>query len=163
MIGFTMPSSERYPYHPTYNPDVEPYWEGVRRGELLYQVCDDCGEAVFHPRAMCPYCMGSRLAFHKSCGSGRIYSFTIQYFSASDALRERLPYALGIVEMQEGYYMFAEIVPADPDRLRVGAPVDVWFDKVDVDLVLPKFRLAIDGTRDASPPRTARAHPGDSA
>jgi uncharacterized OB-fold protein len=131
----------RHPYHPFPNPDMQVYWDGVRRGKLLYQVCNGCRSVIFHPRVMCPYCLSDDIRYEQSVGRGIIYSFTIQHLAASPEWRPKLPYALGIIAMDEGYYMFAEIVPPDLNVLKVGAPVKVWFDQVDDDLVLPKFEV----------------------
>jgi uncharacterized OB-fold protein len=134
-------ASSRHPYRPRFNPDMETYWNGVKAGKLLYQVCLPCKSVIFHPRVMCPYCLSDDVEYRESAGRGKIYSFTIQHYASSAAWKSKLPYALGIVEMEEGYFMFAEIDPPDLSVLRVGVPVTVWFDRVDDETVLPKFRV----------------------
>ena len=31
-------------------PNTQPFWDGVKAGELRYQSCDDCNNIVFYPR-----------------------------------------------------------------------------------------------------------------
>ena len=130
------------PLYPRWTIDTMPYWEGCRQGELRYQLCEACGEPVFHPRAACPYCLSPGLQWKKSAGEGVVYSFTIQHVPLDRADPGPLPLTLGIVELREGFHMFAEITGAD--SVRIGARVGVWFDHVAPDLALPKFRVLPD-------------------
>lgn len=118
-----------------------PYWEALRQGKLLYQRCVDCDEVVFHPRAICPYCLGDRLNWKTSAGKGKIYSFTVQHRAVSAAWKSRVPLALGIVELGEGFHMFTQFLTDNFDLLAIGRDVEVTFDKISEELVLPKFRL----------------------
>lgn len=126
---------------PRWNADSFPYWQGCLRGELLYQRCDDCGEVVFHPRAACPYCLSDALSWRNSAGQGEVYSFTVQHVPLHPDRAGPSPRVLGIVALAEGYHMFAEIAADDPADVRVGASVQVFFDRVAEDVALPKFRV----------------------
>ncbi len=53
-----------------------------------------------------------------------------------------MPYAIGMVELDEGVRLLAGIVDADLERLAVGAPVQVCFERISDDIALPMFRLA---------------------
>jgi uncharacterized OB-fold protein len=121
--------------------DSRPYWDGCRRGELLYQVCNACGEVVFHARAACPYCLKDALRWEKSAGKGAIYSFAIQMLPVDRQHPGKVPLTLGIVHLDEGFHMFTEIDSVDRNVLKIGARVGVYFDQVADDLVLPKFKL----------------------
>jgi uncharacterized protein len=133
------------PHYPRWSIDSMPYWEGCRRKELLYQHCDDCNEVVFHARAACPYCLSERLSWHRSAGEGALYSFSVQHFPVDRNNPGKLPLTLGIVELDEGFHMFTEIDCDDPERLRVGTRVSVYFETLAPDLVLPKFALSHSG------------------
>jgi uncharacterized OB-fold protein len=126
---------------PRWSVDTKPYWDALHRRELLYQQCEACGETVFHPRGLCPYCLSDRLSWRKSAGHGTIYSFTVQHVHSAPAWRDKMPIALGIVALDEGYHMFAQLLADDLDTLQIGLPVAVVFDKVSEELVLPKFRV----------------------
>ena len=121
--------------------DSLPYWEGCRRSELRYQICNDCGEVVFHARAACPYCLSDALRWERSAGKGVIYSFAIQQLPVDRKNPGKAPLTLGIVQLDEGFHMFTEIDSTDRNVLKIGARVSVFFDQVADDLVLPKFKL----------------------
>jgi hypothetical protein len=127
--------------YPRWSIDSIPYWQGCLRGELLYQQCEECGETVFHARAACPYCLSPKLQWRRSAGKGEVYSFTVQYLPVDREHPGKLPLALGIVQLDEGFHMFTEIDETDMDILKIGVRVNVYFDHVAADLALPKFKI----------------------
>lgn len=124
---------------PRWSEETRPYWDALRSGKLVYQRCLACAEVVFHPRAICPYCLSDRLEWCPSRGVGRIYSFTVQYRAPIAEQQKDMPIALGIVELDEGFHMFTQFVTRDFSSLRIGQAVEVRFDRVSEELVLPKF------------------------
>ncbi|MCO5064255.1 MAG: zinc ribbon domain-containing protein [Rhizobiaceae bacterium] len=127
--------------HPNTSLDTAPYWEGCRQGRLLFQRCSSCQSAVFHPRALCPYCLADALEWEESKGGGEVYSFTVQHIPVFADQKDWKPIVLGIIHVDEGYHMFSEI-DANGAEPSIGQRVQVYFDRVDADLVLPKFRVA---------------------
>jgi uncharacterized protein len=128
---------------PRWSHETKPYWDALHEERLLYQGCLDCREIVFHPRAICPYCLGDRLEWRESKGIGTIYSFTVQHRASVPERQKDMPIALGIVEMEEGFHMFTEFVSADPETLQIGLAVRATYHRVSVELVLPKFAPAV--------------------
>jgi hypothetical protein len=122
------------------NLDTISYWEGCRQGRLLFQRCRACGEPVFHPRALCPYCLADRLDWEESSGRGEIYSFTVQHVALVPRDPAPSPRVLGIIAMAEGFHIFAEILP-EAGTPRIGAPVAVRFGDARNGRVLPKFAV----------------------
>ena len=111
------------------------------RDALLYQKCADCREIVFHARALCPYCLSSNLDWLESKGRGKVYSFTMQHIPLHRERPEMRPRALGIVELDEGFHMFTQILVEEGTEPHVGQAVSVCFDKVADNLTLPKFKV----------------------
>jgi len=139
--------------YPLWSIDTQHYWESCKREELVYQTCDDCESTVFHPRAACPYCLSDRLTWRPSAGRGSIYSFTLQHVPLHRERPGQLPRALGIIKLDEGYHMFAQIDASDLEALHIDQRVQVYFDRVAADLVLPKFRVADDEPSATSSPK----------
>lgn len=129
------------PIRPRSSIDTAPYWDACKRGELLFQRCRGCGEAVFHPRSHCPYCLSDDLDWAASSGRGAIYSFTVQHVPLRPTGEAYAPRLLGIAALDEGFHMFAEFVAEAPATPAVGARLEVFFDLVAEDLVLPKFKV----------------------
>ncbi len=118
------------------------FYDGCREGKLLYQQCKDCGEVVFFPKAMCSNCMGHNLDWKESKGKGTIHTFTVTYESAPPEFAADCPYALAIINLDEGFSMMSNIVECDLEKITCDMPVEVVFQPVTPEITLPKFRPA---------------------
>jgi hypothetical protein len=117
-----------------------PHWEGCRRGELRVQRCRGCGHFVFIPEPTCTACFGSDLEWVASSGRGSIYSYTIVHRPQRPEFQ--VPYAVAIVELEEGWHMLSNVVDCEMDDIAVGMPVEVTFRKMSDEITLPMFRPA---------------------
>jgi uncharacterized protein len=117
-----------------------PYWAGTVDGELRYQRCDTCGQAVFPPQAFCPNDLHQTLTWQISAGTGTVYSFTIVERPQTPAFRT--PYVVAIVELDEGYQIMTNIVGPAPEQVHTGQRVQVEFEPVSDEISLPCFRPA---------------------
>jgi len=134
--------SERPPAPtPVPNADNAGFWEGSRRGELCLQRCGDCGAYRHHPRPMCPNCQSLRYDWVASSGRGTIYSFTIAHRPTLPAFEHRLPYNVIVVELDEGVFLVSNLVDGSPE---IGLRVEVVFEHLNDEIVLPKFRRIVD-------------------
>ncbi len=84
---------------------------GLARGELLLQKCNDCGKLNMYPRHACPHCQSLSLGWQKSAGRGVLHSFTVLRAGAPEGFESELPYALGIVKLEEGVQLLARLAP----------------------------------------------------
>jgi uncharacterized OB-fold protein len=53
-----------------------------------------------------------------------------------------LPILLVLVELEEGVRLVGELLDAEPEDVKIGAPVEVAWVRVDDDLTIPAWRLA---------------------
>lgn len=123
---------------PVPTPYSEPYWDGCRRGELVVQHCRDCGHYVFIPQAACTKCLSSDLEWTATSGRGTVYSYTIVYRPQQPAFE--VPYVVGIIEMEEGWYTLTNIIDCEIEAVHIGMPVEVQFQRMSDEITLPMFR-----------------------
>jgi uncharacterized OB-fold protein len=116
----------------------QPFWDGCARDELLFQRCTACGRALFNPVPICRWCRSSALAWERSRGRGTVYSWSVAWRPASPAFA--VPYAVAIVDLDEGYQMLANIIGCEPEDLHVGMAVTVEFHPVGGGTKLAYFR-----------------------
>ncbi len=122
-------------------PDTEPFWDATKDHELKYQVCDDCGGLVWHPRRHCTHCTSLNLSWKTSKGEGTVYTFSIVRQNYHPAFRERIPYVVAWVDLDEGFRMLSNVVGVDAEEVSVGQRVRVrWLDQEG--LALPAFTPA---------------------
>ncbi|HET7579192.1 MAG TPA: Zn-ribbon domain-containing OB-fold protein [Bacillales bacterium] len=119
--------------------DSRPFWEGLKRKDLLIQQCETCEKYIFYPRSICPHCFSEQITWVKATGHGHIYSYTVVH-RAFGPFKEQAPFTVGIVELDEGVRMMTRIV-GDRAKTEIGNTVNVTFERIDDDLTLPYFQL----------------------
>lgn len=124
------------------NGDSIPYWEGARQGRLLFQKCRACDAVQFPPRHHCASCWQADLDWIESAGTGKVESFTIVQRAPLAEFRNRVPYVVASVLVEEGQRMLTNIVGDDALEVRIGAPVKVIFVTGADGETLPQFMLA---------------------
>lgn len=94
-------------------PMVQEWRDGLDRGELLIQVCESCDRPNMYPRYACPHCQSEKLGFTASSGRGRLHSFTVVRAVPPMGFEDDLPYALGVVKLEEGVQMLGRLAPGE--------------------------------------------------
>ena len=127
---------------PKPTPETQEFWDGARRGELRIQRCRSCGKAYFFPRPFCPNCSSLDVEWFTASGSGTLYSYVINHRPAAPGFTP--PYAIAIVELDEGPRMMSNIIgcPQTPEALELDMRLEVAFEKLDDKITLPMFRPA---------------------
>lgn len=124
---------------PVLDDTNRPFWDGCRAGELRLQRCRPCGHLRYPISPVCPQCLSLEAAWEPVSGRGSIYSFAVFRHVYSEAWRERVPYAVALVELAEGPFMLADVANAEIDELEVGMPVRAVFTIADDEFMLPSF------------------------
>ena len=132
------------------NPSLtKPYWDALKRHEVVIPRCKHCNRFFMYPREQCPYCMSSDLEWAKVSGEGRLYSYTIVYQPMSPAFNADAPYINCVIELAEGVHLASNLVDIDVQEYHGEAPKDKInqrvvpvFDDVTPEWTLLKFRPA---------------------
>ena len=125
---------------PLADPDSAPYWEGARRHELLIQRNKVTGEFRFPPGPMVNIPGVQDWEWARASGKGTVYSFCVAHHPAHPYFRDKVPYNVAVVELEEGARIVANLLDVADDAIEIGMPVEVVFDDVADDVSLPKFR-----------------------
>jgi uncharacterized OB-fold protein len=110
--------------YPVADAVTQPFWDGVAEGVLRLQRCGDCDRCIYYPRAVCPSCMTSDLEWVDASGRGVVHSFTVVHRAPPD-YRDEAPYAVALVDLDEGVRMMTRLVDVEPAAVRVGLLVEV--------------------------------------
>ena len=86
-----------------------------------------CGLFQFYPRPFCLRCAAGELEWRDASGNGRLHTFSVLERTPNPEFQGDLPYVLGIVELDEGVRVTADVVGIDHDQLRCEMPVAVTF------------------------------------
>jgi uncharacterized protein len=123
---------------------TEPFWAAVRAHRLSIQRCKACRHWNHVPAIACYACAREDLAYEPVSGRGTLHSWTVLHDSPGPGFVHRLPVLVGIVELEEQarLYLTANLLDVQPGRLSLGMPLEVAYEQVTPDVVLPQFRPA---------------------
>ncbi|MGE0383182.1 MAG: Zn-ribbon domain-containing OB-fold protein [Gammaproteobacteria bacterium] len=117
------------------------FWRAAKEHRLVLPRCRDCGLVWFPPYARCTRCASSGIEWIAASGRGRIWGWIEMHRPYIPWFAPALPYNVVLVRLDEGAFMYSNVVGARYEDLRADLPVEVVFEDVDGTVALPKFRL----------------------
>ena len=125
---------------PQVTPELAPFFDAAKRGQLMVQKCESCGTLRFPPRALCSRCLSSHAAWTPVSGRGEVYSFNVMHQVYHPGFAAEIPYAVVVIKLEEGAKMISNLVGIKPHDIKCGMPVEVVFERLSDEVSLPKFR-----------------------
>lgn len=95
-----------------------------QRYSLTGEICDQCKTYIFPPRDVCPECEAPAKTPYAFSGNGQVYSYSTVY-QAPEGYEQFAPYTVGLVQLEEGPMVTAQITDIEPDKIEVGMPVEM--------------------------------------
>ncbi|HTW15365.1 MAG TPA: Zn-ribbon domain-containing OB-fold protein [Nocardioides sp.] len=114
------------------------WFDAAREGRLLIQRCADCGTLRHPPGPVCPSCRSFEWDTLESSRRGTLHSFTVIHHPQDPAFT--YPLAVGLIDLEEGTRLVADIEGVDPEDLRLGMDLEVVFGAHAHDETLPRLR-----------------------
>lgn len=97
-----------------------PYWDALSKGVLSYQKCSACDHAWLPARGECPNCLGDAWQWTQAAGGAKLVSWVVYHTAFHAAFKERLPYNVAVVELDEGPRLISNVVGiADQESLKI--------------------------------------------
>jgi uncharacterized OB-fold protein len=131
-------------WQPRYTPAptdfAAEFYAHCARGELRFQRCTGCGAWRHPPRILCPQCASEAWEWARSSGRGRLFSWTVTHQGIVPWFAQDVPYAVAVVELEEGPRIVSGLRGIPLDRLALGLPLEVAFEKVSEEIGLHYFR-----------------------
>ena len=118
------------------------FWDACNSGRLEMQRCKSCERFRFYPRPLCPHCRSLEWEYVPVSGRGTIYSWIVAHPPVMPAFKDKAPFAVVLVELDEDpeLRLIGNLIDCPLDRIRVGMPVEVTFEKIADDVTLPQWR-----------------------
>jgi uncharacterized OB-fold protein len=95
-----------------------------QRYQLIGNRCLYCGRNFFPPRQVCTECRCTKFVSFQFCGRGELYSYTTLH-QAPAGFETQTPYSVGMIRLDEGPLVEAQLTDANPEDLRVGLRVEM--------------------------------------
>ena len=102
--------------------------------------CRDCGRAFWHPRPRCPHCGSASVEWKRSRGEGVVHTFTVVRQSGDPFFKTRTPYAVAMVQLDDGPLLMSNVVDCEVDKIKIGMRVVASFEAAGEDLAIPLFK-----------------------
>ncbi len=122
---------------PALTQDNAWWFDACKQHKLLIQRCTSCGTLRHPPEPMCGACGSPDWDTVEASGRGMVYSFVVNHYPEVPAFD--YPLAVGLIELEEGTRLVANVVGIDPGEIAVELPVEVEFVDHDEGLTLPAF------------------------
>jgi uncharacterized OB-fold protein len=91
--------------------------------------CDGCGKTFFPPRQVCNKCGGREFETFRMAYGGKVLTYTI-IRTPDDRYQGEAPFAVGIVQMDDGPKLTTQIVDVAFDDIEVGMKVKLEFRRM---------------------------------
>ncbi len=110
----------------TPSPDglVAEFYAHLAAGELRLQRCGGCRRWRHPPRVRCGACGSERWRWQPASGRGAVYTWTVTHQALVPPFAEDLPYAVVVVELEEGPRLVTAVRGIEPGALRLGLAVE---------------------------------------
>ncbi|MGD0871331.1 MAG: Zn-ribbon domain-containing OB-fold protein [Bryobacteraceae bacterium] len=106
------------------------YWREIpQRYRLEAARCTSCGEISFPPRLICPQCRSRKFETVTLKENGKILTYTVTRVGPSQ-FADQTPYAVGVVELDDGVRIMTQIADCDFDKLAAGQRVRLEFRRI---------------------------------
>jgi uncharacterized OB-fold protein len=109
------------------------YWREIpQRYRYEAGKCTKCGHVFFPPRQVCSDCRGREFTKVTLAKDGVIETFTVIHVAPS-GFEDEVPYVVGIIKLDDGVKLTAQIVDCEPAGLSIGDRVRLEFRRVQQD------------------------------
>lgn len=116
------------------NLNSKEFHQAIAQDILIGSRCLNCGSISVPQRQICPRCHSEKAERIETKGKGTLVAFTVIYVpptSMADAgYNAKNPYCVGIVSLEEGPRISAQIVGLDlsnPSAIKIGLPLKQTF------------------------------------
>ena len=94
--------------------------------------CTKCGKVFFPPRQVCNACRGREFKKVTLEQEGVVETFTVIHVAPS-GFGDEAPYVVGIIKLDDGAKVTAQVVDCEPKELSIGDRVRLEFRRVQQD------------------------------
>ena len=115
-----------------YTMNSKDFYKALEKGDLIGSRCQDCGSFTIPQRQICPKCHSENIEIISYSGSGELVAYTVIFVPpvnmADAGYSAKNPYCVGIVELEEGPRVSAQILDVDlehPEKIKIGTPLEM--------------------------------------
>jgi uncharacterized protein len=119
--------------------ETEPFWTAIQARRFVMPKCDACGTVSFPPTVACGNCAKTNFTWTEMSGRGKVYSFVVYHRVYHPAFKDKVPYVVAVVDLDEGPRIISNIVGMPIDDVVCDMQVTVVYDDARDGYLIPKF------------------------
>jgi len=121
------------------DPADLPFWQACASGRFLLHRCDRC-QRHYWPASRCVDHGDEAMQWLEASGRGRLYTYTVMHRAATPDMRDKLPFVIAVVQLDEGPFYHSNLVDCALDAVVVGMRLEVVMVPHHSGLIIPQFR-----------------------
>jgi uncharacterized OB-fold protein len=122
--------------------ETEQFWKAIQERRFVMPKCDACGTVSFPPTVACGNCAKTAFTWTEMSGRGKVYSFVVYHRVYHPAFKDKVPYVVAVVDLEEGPRIISNIVGIPIADVVCDMPVTVVYDDARDGYLIPKFTRA---------------------
>jgi uncharacterized OB-fold protein len=101
---------------------IEQFYKFLQQGKLLAGKCLKCGKIHLPPRPLCDNCYSKEFEWVTVSGKGKLITYTVINI-APQQFQDLTPYAVGIIQLENGLKIPGMIQGITQEQLKIGMPL----------------------------------------
>ena len=117
---------------------IEQFYKFMQQGKLMAGKCLRCGKIHLPPRPLCDNCFSQEFEWVEAPEKGKLLTYTIIHIAPTQ-FQALAPYAVGIIELDNGLRIPGMIQGAPQDQLKVGMALTIDFGTCNTTQAWPQW------------------------
>ncbi len=117
---------------------IEQFYKFLRQGKLMAGKCVKCGKIHLPPRPLCNNCYSQEFEWVQVSGIGELVTYTVISI-APRQFQDLTPYAVGIVQLENGLKIPGMIQAVKREELKIGMSLTLDFGSCSTPQEWPKW------------------------
>jgi uncharacterized OB-fold protein len=106
---------------------IEQFYKFLSQGKLMAGKCQHCGKIHLPPRPLCDKCFSQEFTWIPVPSKGKLLTYTVIHV-APPQFQDMAPYAVGIVQLENGAKLPGIIAGATPEQLKINMKLTIEFN-----------------------------------
>jgi uncharacterized OB-fold protein len=105
---------------------IEQFYRHINQGKLLGGKCKKCGKIHLPPRPLCDNCYSTDFDWTEIPTKGKLLTYTVIHIAPTQ-FQSMAPYAMGIVQLENGLKISGMIRGVPLDQIKIGMKLGMEF------------------------------------
>jgi uncharacterized OB-fold protein len=107
---------------------IEQFYKNISQKRLMGGKCLKCGKIHLPPRPLCDKCLSTEFEWVELPRTGKLLTYTVIHV-APTRFQNMAPYAVGIVQLENGVKIPGMVKDVPLDKIRVGMQLKMEFEE----------------------------------